>query len=59
LLACPLDDLLDLSLGHGGADLSEDEAAAATIEDAAQMVERPGDVELKDVRIQCSCGFHS
>jgi hypothetical protein len=45
----PLDDLLDVSLGHGFADLPVDREPATTIEQAAQVVERASDVDIRDI----------
>jgi len=49
LLACPLDDLFDIGLGHCLAHLPVDEEAAATIQEATQVVKRAGDVEVGDI----------
>src|SRR5262249_55623077 len=48
-LACPLDDLLDSGFDHGLPDLPVDREAAATIEQAAQVVEGAGDVQVRDI----------
>src|SRR5262249_9492303 len=47
----PLQDLLDLGLGHGRADLPVDKEAAAAVEDAALVGEGAGDVEVRDVHM--------
>src|SRR5262245_36078923 len=51
LLPCPLDDLLNIGLGHGFADLPVNGKAAAAIEQAAQVVERAGNVEVGDINV--------
>src|SRR5947209_5151821 len=48
LLACPLDDRLDLGLLHRLADLPVDDEAARAVEDAAEEEEGPADVEVGD-----------
>src|SRR5262249_58237365 len=50
-LAGPLPDLLDVHLGHRLPDLPVDEVSAAPVEQAAQVVERPADVEVRDVYV--------
>src|SRR5262245_47381812 len=52
-----LDDLLDVRLGHGLTDLPVDEGAAVAIEQAAQVVERPGEVEVGDVHVPVVVGL--
>lgn len=47
----PLDDLLDVGLGHGFADLPVDGESATAIEEAAQVVEGAGDVEVGDINV--------
>jgi hypothetical protein len=49
LLACPLEDLLDVGLGHRLAQLPMDQVSATTIEQAAQVVERAGDIDVGDI----------
>src|SRR4029077_17481391 len=46
LLSGPLDDRLHLGLFHGIADLPVDDESAVAIEDAAQEVERPADIDV-------------
>src|SRR5438034_5044551 len=48
-LAGPLDDRLDVPLGHRFADLPVDDEPAAAVEQAAQVEECPGDVDVRDV----------
>ena len=56
LLAGPLDDRLHLGLGHGLADLPVDDEPAAAVEEAAQEVERPGDVDVGDIDVPVLVG---
>src|SRR3954466_13144437 len=51
VLAPPLDDRLDLGLGHALADLPVDDIPAAAIEQAAEVEERAGDVDVGDVDV--------
>src|SRR6266511_4327580 len=46
---CPLDDCLDVGLGHALSDLPMDDEPAAAVEEAAEVKERPGDVDVGDV----------
>src|SRR5256886_6393684 len=48
-LACPLNDRLDLGLGHALADLPVDDVPAAAVEQATEVEERAGDVDVRDV----------
>jgi hypothetical protein len=48
-LASRLDDRLDLGFGHALADLPVDEEPAAAIEEATEVEERAGDVDVRDV----------
>jgi hypothetical protein len=50
-LARPLDDRLDVGLGHTLADLPVDDEPAAPVEQAAEVEERPGDVDVRDVDV--------
>jgi hypothetical protein len=50
-LAGPLDDLLDVHLGHRLPDLPVDHGAAAAVEEAAQVVEGAGEVQVRDVHV--------
>src|SRR3954465_5292123 len=50
-LACPLDDRLDLGLGPALAALPVDDIPAAAIEEAAEVEERAGDVDVGDVDV--------
>src|SRR5262249_35192735 len=54
--AGPLDDLLDVGLGHALADLPVDTVAAAAVEQAAQVVEGAGDVEVGDIDVPVLVG---
>src|SRR5262249_48187590 len=49
LLACPLDDLFDIGLGHGLTQLPMDQESATTIQEAAQIVEGAGDIDVGDI----------
>src|SRR5581483_2525841 len=51
LLACPLDDRLDLGFGHALTDLPVDNEPAAAIEKAAEVEERAGDVDVGDADV--------
>jgi hypothetical protein len=51
LLTCPLDDLLDVGLGHGLAQLPMDQVSATAIQEAAQVVERAGDIDVRDIDV--------
>src|SRR5512135_119102 len=55
-LARPLDDRLDIGLGHALADLPVDNEPAATVEEAAEVEERPGDVDVRDVDVPVFVG---
>jgi hypothetical protein len=46
LLSGPLNDRLHLELFHGIADLPVDDKPAVAIEDAAQKIERPADIDV-------------
>src|SRR6478609_7495876 len=50
-LARPLNDRLDLGLGQALADLPVDEEPTAAVEQAAEVEERPGDVDVRDVDV--------
>ncbi len=50
-LAGPLDDRLDIGLGHAFADLPVDDVTAAAVEQAAEVEEGPGDVDVRDVDV--------
>src|SRR6266404_1311818 len=50
-LARPLDDRLDLGLGHALADLPVDDVPAAAVEQATEVEERAGDVDVRDVDV--------
>ncbi len=47
----PLDDRLDFGFGHALADLPVDEKAAAAIEQAAEVEEGAGDVDVRDIDV--------
>src|SRR5579884_1644748 len=51
LLPRPLDDLLDIGLGHRLPQLPMHEEAAATIQEAAQVVEGAGDIDVGDINM--------
>jgi len=51
LLACPLDDLFDIGLGHRLTQLPVGQEAAATIQEAAQVVEGAGNVDVRDINM--------
>src|SRR5208282_3698718 len=51
LLPRPLDDRLHLGFLHGLADLPVDDESAVAVEDAAQEVEGPADVEVGDIDV--------
>src|SRR5947199_10386242 len=55
-LACSLDDRLDFGLGHARADLPVDDEPAAAIEQAAEVIERAGDVDVRDVYVPVLMG---
>lgn len=48
-LVGPLEDDLDVVLGHAFADLPVDDGSAVSVEDAAEVVESASDVEVGDV----------
>ena len=50
-LAGPLDDRLDVGLGHALADLPVDDEPAVAVEEAAEVEERAGDVDVGDVDV--------
>ncbi len=47
----PLEDRLDIDLGHALADLPVDDEPTAAVEQAAEVEERPGDVDVRDVDV--------
>ena len=52
LLPASLQDGLDIRLiGHGFPDFPVDDRAATTVEDATQVVKRPGEVEVRHVHM--------
>ena len=55
-LAGPLDDRLDLGLGHALADLPVDDEPAVAVEEAAEVEERAGDVDVGDVDVPVLVG---
>ena len=55
-LAGPLDDRLDLGFGHALADLPVDDEPAAAIEQAAEVEERAGDVDVGDIDVPVLVG---
>src|ERR1700739_3487376 len=50
-LAGPLDDRLDLGFGHALTDLPVDDEPAASVEQAAEVEECAGDVDVGDVDV--------
>src|SRR5258708_11372583 len=52
----PLDDRLNLGLGHARADLPVDDEPAAAIEQAAEVEERAGDVDVRDIDVPVLVG---
>src|SRR5260221_12759996 len=50
-LACPFDDRLDLGFGHALTDLPVDDEPAAAVEQAAEVEEGAGDVDVGDVDV--------
>ncbi|SRR6266571_1540283 len=55
-LARPLEDRLDVGFGHRLANLPMDEEPAAAIEQAAEVEERPGDVDVRDIDVPVLVG---
>src|SRR5580693_4562797 len=55
-LAGALDDRLDLGLGHALAELPVDDEPAVAIEEAAEVEERAGDVDVRDVDVPVLVG---
>ena len=51
-----LEDDLDVGLGHRLAELPVDDVPAAAVEQAAQVVERPADVDVRDVDVPVLVG---
>jgi hypothetical protein len=51
-----LNDLLDIDLGHGFANLPVGGETAAAIEQAAQVVERTGDIDVRDIDVPVLVG---
>src|SRR4051812_7312328 len=47
----PRDDRLDLGLDHALADLPVDDEPAAAVQQAAEVEEGPGDVDVRDVDV--------
>src|SRR5436190_17567587 len=54
--ACALDDRLDVGFGHARADLPVDDQSAAAVEQAAEVVERAGDVDAGHVHVPVLVG---
>src|SRR5260370_40925469 len=48
---CPLQDDLDVSLGHRFPDVPVDDEPAETVQHAAQVVERRADVEVGNIDV--------
>jgi hypothetical protein len=57
LLACALDEDLDLLLGHRFVDLPMDDGATVAIEKRGQVVESAADIEVGDVHVPMLMGF--
>src|SRR5262249_41756044 len=55
-LAGPLDDRLHLGLGHALAELPGDDEPTGAIEEAAEVIERPGDVDVRDIDVPVLVG---
>ena len=55
-LARPLNDRLDVGLGHGLADLPVDDVPTAAVEEAAKIEERPGNVDVGDIDVPVLVG---
>src|SRR6185437_5610096 len=55
-LAGPLDDRLDLEFGHALADLPVDDEPAVAIQQAAEVEERAGDVEIRNIDVPVLVG---
>src|SRR6516165_12099901 len=55
-LARPLDDRLHLGLGHALADLPVGDESAAAVEEAAEVEEGPGDVDVGDIDVPVLMG---
>src|SRR5947209_837025 len=56
LLPRALDDRLDLGLGHALTDLPVDDEPAAAVEEAAEVEEGPGDIDVRDVDVPVLVG---
>ena len=56
LLVRSLNDRLDVNLGHGLANLPVDDEAAAAVEEAAKIEERPGNVDVGDIDVPVLVG---
>jgi len=55
-LASPLDDRLDLGFGHALAELPVDDEPAVAVEEAAEVEEGAGDVDVRDVDVPVLVG---
>ena len=55
-VAGPLDDRLDLGFGHALAELPVNNEPAVAIEEAAEVVERAGDVDVGDIDVPVFVG---
>ena len=53
---CPLHNLLDIGLGHGFTNLPMNRETGAAIQEAAQVVEGAGDVEVRDIDVPVLVG---
>lgn len=50
-LACSLEDRLDVSLGHLLADFPVNDEPTVAVEEAAEILERPGNVDVRDINV--------
>jgi len=57
-LARPLNDRLDLSLGHALANLPVDDEPAATVQKAAEVIEGASDVDVRDIDVLVLVRLH-
>lgn len=52
-----LEDDFDIRLGHGGPDLPVHDVAAAAIQNAAEVVESPTNIEIRDIHMPVLVGL--
>src|SRR5262249_49027656 len=55
-LARPLDDRLDFGFGHALPDLPVDDESTVAVEEAAEVEERPGDIDVRDINMPVLVG---